>query len=48
MSFYIGSLQVVWLRVEPLLAFETIVASKGISGVVAVNSQRDVYDAYQS
>jgi hypothetical protein len=43
-----GSLRVVWILVEPLLVFENFDASRGISGVVAVNSQRDVYASYLS
>jgi len=47
-SFDIGSLPVVRLPVEPLPKFETSIVSKGISSVVARNSQIDVYAAYLS
>jgi hypothetical protein len=43
-----SSPQVVGFPVEPLLEFETFVASKGISDVVIVSSQRDVDVACQS
>jgi hypothetical protein len=48
LSSDIGSLLVVRLPTEPLPEFETSVVSKGISSVVAGNSQIDVYVAYLS
>ena len=48
LSSSIGSLPFVMLPTEPLPEFETYVVSKGISGVVAVNSQMDVYASYFS
>ena len=48
MSYDTSFIPVVRLPAEPLPEFETCVASKGISDVVAVNSQRDVYVACQS
>jgi hypothetical protein len=44
----IGSLLVVRLSAKPLPNFETFDVSKGISSVVARNSQIDVYVAYIS
>jgi hypothetical protein len=44
----IGSLLVVGLCAEYLPKFETSIVSKGISGVIVVNSQIDVYVAYLS
>jgi hypothetical protein len=46
LSSDIGSLPFVRLSVEPLPKFETSIVSKGISSVVAGNSQIDVYAAY--
>jgi hypothetical protein len=43
LSYDTSSLPVVWLPIEPLPEFETFAASKGISYVVELNSQRDVY-----
>ena len=48
LSSSIGYLPVVWLPPEPLPEFETFVVSKGISSVVAGNSQIGVYVAYLS
>jgi hypothetical protein len=48
LSSSIGSLLVARLPVEPLPEFETFVVSKGISSVVAGNSQIGVYVAYLS
>jgi hypothetical protein len=48
LSSCVGSLPVVRLPAEPRPEFETYVVSKGISGVVAVNSQMDVYASYLS
>jgi hypothetical protein len=44
----IGSLTAVRMPVEPLPEFETFDFSKGIPGVVVVNSQIDVYVSYLS
>jgi hypothetical protein len=46
LSSGIGSLLVVRLPTEPFPEFETYVVSKGISSVVAGNSQIDVYVTY--
>jgi hypothetical protein len=43
LSSNIGSLRVVGFHVEIMPEFETFVASKDISSVLAMNSQRDVY-----
>jgi hypothetical protein len=48
LSYDIDSLLFVGMPVKPFPKFENCVTSEGISGVVAVNSQRDVYVAYQS
>jgi hypothetical protein len=48
LSSDIGSLPVVGLLVDPFHEFETFVASKGISYVVIVSSQRDVNIACHS
>jgi hypothetical protein len=47
LSSDIGSLPVVRLPAEPLLEFETYATSEGISGMVVVNSQRDIYVSCQ-
>jgi hypothetical protein len=46
-SFDIGSIPIVRIPAKPIPEFETSSASKGISYVVAVNSQRDVDVACQ-
>jgi hypothetical protein len=43
-----SSLPVVGLSIEPLPEFETSTSSKGISDVVIVSSQKNVYATYQS
>jgi hypothetical protein len=48
LSFGIKSLPVVRLLIDPLPKFGTSTVSNGISGVVVMNSQIDVYDAYLS
>ena len=48
LSSNIGSLLFARIPAEPLLGFETFVVSKGISSVVAGNSQIDVYATYMS
>jgi hypothetical protein len=48
LSSDIGSLLVVRILAEPLTEFKTYAVSKGISSVVAGNSQIGVYVAYMS